>query len=109
MISNIQGKYDEDVKLHIYHPRLADVSAEDYTAASFTIRNGQTVQVPFYVCHPLSLYMKVTFWDGVTSLWTFEAGKDPIPVKKIFATPTPVVVEDGAATETEVTEIQVGY
>ena len=59
--------------------------------------------------HPKSLKMKVLTWLGKEITWTFEAGKDPIPLKKIFATPAPVVVENGDATETTVTSIQVGY
>ena len=109
MEQNIYGKFDDEVILQGYHPRIANVASADYTAASFKGKDGKTRQYPFIPSHPVSLKMKVTFWDDVTSLWTFEAGKDPILLKKIFKTPAPVVVENGAATETKVTSIQVVY
>jgi len=117
MITNIEGLFYGKPKLEIVFLDKADVSAEAYEAKKLKTVNGclsvdddAGILLPFYVCHPQSLQMKVETWYGqVVENWIFEAGKDPIPLKKIFANPAPVLVEFGAVTETEVTTIQVGY
>ena len=116
MESNIVDNYfyGKGIKLDINVPDVANVSETDYTAKKFN-RSGQVDntkgnQHPFIVCHPVSLRMKVLTWLDKEVTWTFEAGKDPIPLKKIFASPAPVTVDaNGTATETQVTTIQVGY
>ena len=118
MINNIEGLFYSKPKFEIIYPDKANVSASDYEAKKFSFASADKVlsenaagtQVPFIVCHPVSLQMKVTTWYGKTiEGWIFEAGKDPMPLKKIFASPAPVKVEDGVATATTVTTIQVGY
>lgn len=109
MDQKIVGSYDDPIFLQINFPRIADVSANDYTAASFKGGDGKTEQKPFVVCHPKSLKMKVRTWKEEDITWIFEAGKDPIPLKKIYASPVPLVVESGDVTETQVTSIQIGY
>ena len=115
MNANIEGEFYNPVILEISVPDIADVSAEDYVAKSMDKYGNENStdhtkkQRPFVVSHPKSLKMKVLTWLGKEITWTFEVGKDPIPLKKIFATPAPVVVQNGDATETTVTSIQVGY
>jgi hypothetical protein len=105
--------YNKGTKLDINYPDVADVSETDYTAKKLT-RDGEEdntngEQRPFIPSHPVSLRMKVETWLGKTITWTFEPGKDPIPLKKIFASPAPLLVQNGETTATEVTTIQVGY
>lgn len=113
--SNILDNFfhNKGTKLDISVPDVADVSENDYTALKLTrygeVDNTKGEQRPFIVCHPLSLRMKVETWLGKEITWTFDPQKDPIPLKKIFASPVPVVVTNGEATATEVTSIQVGY
>ena len=117
MITNIEGLFYGKPKLEIVYLDKADVSAAAYEAKKLKHTNGVLsvddeagILLPFYVCHPQSLQMKVETWHGqVVENWIFEAGKDPIPLRKIYANPAPVLVELGTVTETEVTNIQVGY
>lgn len=109
MDQTIKGKYDEEVIFQVFHPRIADVSSLDYPSATFKNNKGVMELKPFIICHPKSLKMKVQAWDGTDIIWTFEAGKDPTLLSKIYKTPAPLVVENGDPTATTVTSIQVGY
>jgi len=113
MISNIEGAFYDAVILQIMVPEVADVSAEDYEAKKLDkygeISTKDEHLKPFIMCHPVSVRAKVQTWLGKEITWTFEAGKDPMPLKKIFANPAPVLVENGGATATTITSIQIGY
>lgn len=113
MISNIRGEFYDAVILQVMIPEDADVSEVDYEAKKFDKYGNISTKAedlkPFIPCHPLSLRMKVQTWLGKEITRTFEAGKDNTPLRKIFADPAPVVVENGLPTATTVTTIQIGY
>lgn len=112
MTSIIDGFYTP-VILQVMIPEDADVSEVDYEAKKFDKYGNVSTKAedlrPFIPCHPLSLRMKVQTWLGKVITRTFEAGKDATPLRKIFADPAPVVVENGVPTATTVTTIQIGY
>jgi hypothetical protein len=122
MITNIQGNFYNYPKLELVYLDFADLTQGDYTAKKLknTAQTEKTYkitedavngeQIPFILNHPKSLKLKVETWYGqVIEGYIFESGKDPIPLKKIFALPAPVVFENGDATATVVDNIQVGY
>ncbi len=115
MRNEIRGYFYNYPKLEIAVPDIADVTNDDYIAKSFTKQGVESedpkLQQPFYISHPVSLQMKVETWLGkIVEDWIFEAGKDPIQLRKIFKTPAPVTVDaDGNPTGTEVKKIQTGY
>lgn len=121
MNQNIEGILYSKPKFEFVYLEKIDLTQGDYTAKKLLHKvasgaekivedNEKGKQYPFYIGHPLPLQMKVETWYGQTVIdWIFDPNKDSIPLKKIFADPAPVVVENGAATATEVTSIQVGY
>jgi hypothetical protein len=109
MQNHLYGKFDDEIVLQGFHPRIADVGSGDYNSEFFKGKRGEVKQFPFLFSHPRSICAKVEFWDGSVSLWTFEPGKDPVLVKKIFASPTPLIVENGIPTSEPITEIQIIY
>jgi len=113
MQANIQGEFYDAIILQVMVPEVADVSVASYEAKKLdkygNISTKDEDLKPFIMCHPVSLRAKVQTWLGKEITWTFEAGKDPLPLKKIFNTPAPVLVQDGTPTATTVTSIQIGY
>ena len=114
MADKIIGYFYNEPLFEICVPDVANVSASDYPAKNFTSdgkeSNDNKLKRPFYFSHPKPLRMKVLTWLGKEITWTFEKGKDPIPLQKIFKTPVPLVVDaNGDVTATQVTSIQVGY
>lgn len=113
MNSNIRGEFYDAVILQIMVPEVADVSSANYEAKKLDKYGNASTNdkdlKPFIFSHPVSVRAKVQTWLGKEIIWTFEAGKDPIPLRKIFASPAPVLVENGVATATAVTSIQIGY
>ncbi len=114
MKSNVYGEFYDAVILQIVKPVIADVSAADYTAQKLN-KNTAAIdatgeQKPFILNHPVALKLKVQTWKGEDVTYIFHAWENPTPLKKIYKTPIPLVVDaDGNATATQVTSIQIGY
>ena len=85
MISNIQGKWYDEVILQLNYPEIADVTSEDYVAKSFKGNQIEEVQRPFIVCAKEESTLKVEPWLGEVVVWTFPAGVPyPMPLRKIL-------------------------
>jgi hypothetical protein len=112
MISSIRGNFYDTVILQIMVPEDADVSSENYEAKQLDKQGNVSAKAedlkPFVICHPVALRAKVVTWLGREITWTFDPAY-PVLLRKIFASPAPVVVENGVPTTTVVTSIQVGY
>jgi hypothetical protein len=64
---------------------------------------------PFIIAHPLPLRMKVQTWLGKVIIWNFGGGETLMPLRKIFASPAPVLIVNGEPTATTVTSVQISY
>lgn len=113
MNTKISGNYYDAVILQVMIPEIIDLSVVDYEAKQFNKSGNVSIKTedlrPFIINHPRPLYMKVQTWLGKEISMYFEAGKDATPLRKIFKSPAPVLVENGVATATAVTTIQIGY
>jgi hypothetical protein len=113
MLTQIRGEFYDAVILQKMVPEVADVSVNNYEAKKLDKDGNDSTKPedlrPFIIAHPLPLRMKVQTWLGKEITWTFNAGEDPMPLRKIFASPAPVLVENGEPTATTVTSIQISY
>ena len=99
MISNIQGKWYDDVILQGNYPKIVDVSAADFDNPAFQGNQvSPAVQRPFIICQDEPVTLKVEPWLGEVVIWNFTAGPYPMPLRRI--------IKDAANSKTT---IQIAY
>ena len=81
---HIEGQFYDDIILQCMYPEVADVSAEDYVAKSFSGKKKEEKQRPFIVCAKEEVTLKVETWLGTVITWTFPVGPYPMPLKRII-------------------------
>lgn len=102
MNTTLLGAFADPIILQISHPKIVNVAAVDYVAESIN-KNTGTIDpdasvIPFVICHPEQITLKVETWFGTIITWTFSEGPYPMPLRKIFF--------DGA---NSTTTVQIGY
>ena len=105
MISNVVGRFYDDVILQVNYPEVADVSSVDYTAKTFKGNQVAEQQHPFIICEDQPVTLKVLPWLGEAIVWKFTAGPYPMLLRKIYHDAANKVTESGDA----ITSIQIGY
>lgn len=85
MDTKIFGKYNNEPALELLVPKIADVSAGDYTAETFALANEKNpAQRPFYICHHTAVTLTVLPWFSEDEIQlTIPAGPWPMPMRKI--------------------------
>lgn len=85
MISNIQGRWYDDVILQGNYPKIVDVSADDFDNPPFVgNRVNGAKQHPFIICEDEAVTLKVEPWLGEVVIWNFTPGPYPLPLRRII-------------------------